>query len=102
MNRSIARRAGPLLAATAGLLLTAAGAVPRGQNVAAPPPVQWPTPPVPDGPIGLQSAEVRDFRAVVLSKTLEQPWSLAFLYVLTGENAGAVLRLEPVEATTTR
>lgn len=79
MNRPLAHRAGPLVAATAGLLLGAAGVVPRAQNVAAPPPVQWSTPPLPDGPIALQSAEVRDFRVVVLSKTLEQPWSLAFL-----------------------
>jgi glucose/arabinose dehydrogenase len=78
MNRPLTRRARPLVAATAGLLL-GAGAIPRAQNVAAPPPVQWPTPPLPDGPIALQSAEVRDFRVVVLNKTLEQPWSLAFL-----------------------
>jgi hypothetical protein len=31
MNRPLARRAGPFLVARTGLLLTAAGAVPRGQ-----------------------------------------------------------------------
>ena len=79
MNRFTAPRARTLYAATAVLLVSAAGAALRGQNVAAPPPVAWPTPPLPEGPILLQSAEVRDFRVTVLSRTLEQPWSLAFL-----------------------
>ena len=79
MNRFTALRARTIFAATAVLLVSAAGAALWGQNVAAPPPVAWPTPPLPDGPILLQSAEVRDFRVTVLSRTLEQPWSLAFL-----------------------
>jgi glucose/arabinose dehydrogenase len=79
MTRPFARRAWPHVAATGALMLTVVAAVPSGQTVAAPPPVRWDTPPLPDGPIALQSAEVRDFRVVVLSKTLEQPWSLAFL-----------------------
>ena len=49
MNRPLARRAGPFLAASAGLLLSVAAGTPHAQNVAAPPPVQWPTPPLPDG-----------------------------------------------------
>jgi len=55
--------------------------------------VPWPTPPLPDGPILLQSAEVRDFRVTVLSRTLEQPWSLAFLpggEMLVTERTGAL------------
>ena len=40
MNRPLARRAGPFLAASAGLLLSVAAGTPRAQNVAAPPPVQ--------------------------------------------------------------
>jgi glucose/arabinose dehydrogenase len=51
----------------------------RGQQVLAPPPVAWPTPDVPDGPLALDTAEERNLRIVVLSKALEQPWSIAFL-----------------------
>ena len=78
MDPFTAPRARTLYAATAVLLVSAA-AVPQGQNVAAPPPVQWATPPLPESPILLQSAEVRDLRVTVLSRTLEQPWSLTFL-----------------------
>jgi glucose/arabinose dehydrogenase len=45
----------------------------------APPGINWPAPPLPDGPILLESAEVRSLRLVVMSKTLNQPWSIAFL-----------------------
>jgi glucose/arabinose dehydrogenase len=79
MNPLTAPRAWTIVAATAAVMLTGAGTALRGQNVAAPPPVAWPTPPLPEGPIQLQSAAVRDFRVAVLSRTLEQPWSLAFL-----------------------
>jgi glucose/arabinose dehydrogenase len=47
--------------------------------VLAPPGINWPAPPLPDGPIMLESAEVRSLRLVVMSKTLNQPWSIAFL-----------------------
>lgn len=45
----------------------------------APPPVNWPAPPLPDGPIDLETAEVRNLRVVVMSRQLNQPWSIAFL-----------------------
>ena len=45
----------------------------------APPGINWPAPPVPDGPIMLESAEQRSLRVIVMTKTLEQPWSIAFL-----------------------
>jgi len=64
MTRPLAPRVWPRIAAIVTVLQTAAAAMPRAQ---------------PDGPIALQSGEVRDFRVVVLSKTLDQPWSLAFL-----------------------
>ena len=48
----------------------------RGGN---PPPIAWPAPPLPDGPIMLESAEQRSLRVVVITKNLEQPWSIAFL-----------------------
>src|SRR5438105_4205652 len=45
----------------------------------APPGIVWPTPLMPDGPIEFESAEQRHLRLVVLTKSLQQPWSMAFL-----------------------
>jgi glucose/arabinose dehydrogenase len=45
----------------------------------APAAIVWPTPPMPDGPIEFESAEQRHLRLVVVTKALEQPWSIAFL-----------------------
>src|SRR5438093_9263443 len=50
-----------------------------GVGALAPPPIVWPAPPLPDGPIAVESAEVRNLRIVVMSKALNQPWSIAFL-----------------------
>jgi glucose/arabinose dehydrogenase len=71
------------------MLITAAGRAQQapaqppqqGGGVAAfaPPAIVWPSPPLPDGPIMLESAEVRSVRLVVMTKALQQPWSIAFL-----------------------
>jgi glucose/arabinose dehydrogenase len=45
----------------------------------APPPIMWDTPQLPDGVKEFESAEERDLRLVVITKGLEQPWSIAFL-----------------------
>jgi aldose sugar dehydrogenase len=45
----------------------------------APPAILWNTPDIPDGPIEFESAEERHLRLVVITKELEQPWSMAFL-----------------------
>src|SRR5687767_16023351 len=45
----------------------------------APQPIHWDTPEMPDGPLSIESAEERHIRLTVLSKKLEQPWSMAFL-----------------------
>src|SRR5207249_1680767 len=45
----------------------------------APPAIVWPTPLMPAGPIEFQSAEQRHLRLVVMTKSLQQPWSMAFL-----------------------
>jgi aldose sugar dehydrogenase len=45
----------------------------------APAAINWDTPELPNGPIAFESAEERYLRAVVLTKDLEQPWSIAFL-----------------------
>ena len=44
-----------------------------------PPGINWPAPPLPDGPIMLETAEARSLRVVVMAKQLNQPWSIAFL-----------------------
>jgi glucose/arabinose dehydrogenase len=44
-----------------------------------PPPIMWPAPPLGDGPFKIESAEERHLRVVVITKGLEQPWSIAFL-----------------------
>jgi glucose/arabinose dehydrogenase len=48
-------------------------------NSDAPPPIIWPTPRLPDGPLDIESAEERRLRVTVVTKGLEQPWSMAFL-----------------------
>src|SRR5438552_4134458 len=45
----------------------------------APPPIIWEPPALPDGSVNLESAEERHLRVVVVTKGLEQPWSVAFL-----------------------
>jgi glucose/arabinose dehydrogenase len=75
----------------------------------APAPIVWDTPEIPDGPIKFESAEERQLRLVVMTKELEQPWSMAFLpdgSMLVTERPGRIRRIrhgklerEPVEGT---
>src|SRR5437762_5186097 len=52
---------------------------PPGARVAtAPPPINWPAPALADGPIVLDTAIQHEIRLVV-TKGLNQPWSMAFL-----------------------
>jgi glucose/arabinose dehydrogenase len=55
-----------------------------------PPAIQWPDPPLPDGPIAIESAEERNLR-IVVTKGLSHPWGMAFLpdgSILITERAG--------------
>src|SRR5687767_6293095 len=45
----------------------------------APRAIIWETPALPDGSIDFESAEERHLRLVVVTKGLQQPWSIAFL-----------------------
>ncbi len=45
----------------------------------APPPIIWEPPALPDGSVNFESAEERNLRVVVITKGLQQPWSVAFL-----------------------
>jgi glucose/arabinose dehydrogenase len=62
------------------LLLVFAGVAARAQQrvATAPPPINWPAPPLPDGPIVLDTAIQHQIRLVV-TKGFNQPWSMAFL-----------------------
>jgi glucose/arabinose dehydrogenase len=54
--------------------------IPAAECAIAAAPIQWASPPLPDGPIDVQSAlpQHRNLRVVVMAR-LTQPWSLAFL-----------------------
>ena len=72
------------------LMLVLAGVAGRAQQPAgpqgagagrvptAPPPIIWPSPPLPDGPIVLDTGIQHQIRLIV-TKGLNQPWSIAFL-----------------------
>src|SRR5690242_15059022 len=67
------------------LLAVAAAGLGLGQDTArpaqvrnAPPPIVWPSPPLADGPIVLDTGIQHQIRLVV-TKGLNQPWSMAFL-----------------------
>src|SRR5436309_8489702 len=75
-----------IAAATAALTGSAAQQV-RKQTFAphernngdAPPPIIWEPPALPDGSVNFESAEERYLRVVVVTKGLQQPWSIGFL-----------------------
>jgi glucose/arabinose dehydrogenase len=56
-----------------------AGQPGRGRGPAtAPPGINWPSPPLPDGPLNIETALVRPVK-ITVTKGLNQPWSMAFL-----------------------
>lgn len=71
-----------------GIVVTIAVLVPAGsgqqiqssaaRTPTAPPPINWPSPPIADGPIVLDTAIQHQIRLIV-TKGLNQPWSMAFL-----------------------
>src|SRR5215204_482198 len=52
----------------------------RAGGLGAPPPINWPEPPLPNGPILAQSAVAahRDLR-IMVTKGLSHPWAMQFL-----------------------
>ena len=63
----------------AGLAAQQAPAAGRGgAGLNAPPPIAWPSPPLPEGPMVFDTALVRPVRITAV-KGLIQPWSMAFL-----------------------
>jgi glucose/arabinose dehydrogenase len=80
----------------AALLLAQQSQAPQGKDKAkakggnAPPPINWPSPPLPDGPVNVETGIQRQVRLVV-TKGLVQPWSMAFLpdgAILVSERPG--------------
>src|SRR6187455_1776809 len=62
----------------------------------APPAIVWETPEIPYGPITFETAEERQLRLVIITKNLEQPWSMVFLpdgSMLVTERAGRIRRV---------
>src|SRR5689334_7198929 len=56
-----------------------AGQAGRGRGTpTAPPPINWPSPAIADGPIVVDTALVRPIK-ITVTKGLNQPWSMAFL-----------------------
>jgi aldose sugar dehydrogenase len=71
-------------------ILSAAALVAQQRTPTAPPPINWPSPPLADGPIVLDTAIQRPVHLVV-TKGLNQPWSMAFLpngSILVAERPG--------------
>src|SRR5580765_2679701 len=66
----------------------------RGQATA-PPGINWPSPPLPDGPIMIETALVRPVK-ITVTKGLNQPWSMVFLpdgTILVTERGGKLRRI---------
>ena len=65
----------------------------RGRGApTAPPPINWPSPPLADAPIVMDTALVRPI-AIIATKGLDQPWSMAFLAgwrILVTERGGTL------------
>src|SRR4249920_4129950 len=57
----------------------AGGRGPAPRTAQTPPPaINWPDPPLPDGPLAIETAEERNVR-IVVTKGLSHPWGMAFL-----------------------
>src|ERR1044072_4465664 len=70
----------------------------RGQATA-PPAINWPSPPLPDGPLMIDTGLVRPIK-VAITKGLTQPWSMAFVpgnggdfTILVSERGGTLRKI---------
>ena len=71
----------------------------RGQATA-PPGINWPSPPLPDGPLMIDTGLVRPIK-VTITKGLTQPWSMVFVpesggdfTILVAERGGALRKIK--------
>ena len=67
-----------LIAAFSTAVTAAVAQQPAQRAPTAPPPITWPSPPLPDGPIVLDTGIQHQIQLTV-TKGLNQPWSMAFL-----------------------
>ena len=51
----------------------------QGDGPGVPAPIVWPAPALGRGPFPIESAEQRHLRVIVVTRELQQPWSMAFL-----------------------
>src|SRR5437667_8258770 len=51
----------------------------QGDGPGVPAPIVWPAPALGRGPFPIESAEQRHLRVLVVTRGLQQPWSMAFL-----------------------
>src|SRR5262245_18057889 len=70
----------------------------RGQATA-PPAINWPSPPLPDGPLMIDTGLVRPMK-VTITKGLTQPWSMVFVpesgsdfTILVSERGGTLRKI---------
>jgi len=59
------------------------GAAGGGRGATAPPGINWPSPPLADGPLTIDTALVRPIK-ITVTKGLNQPWSMVFLPSASG------------------
>jgi glucose/arabinose dehydrogenase len=57
---------------------TTPGQAPAGRGATAPPPITWPSPPLPASPIVLDTG-IQHYIRLLVTKGLNQPWGMAFL-----------------------
>src|SRR5512134_641182 len=98
MRNAILSAVGLLLAATA-IFAQQAPAGGRGQATA-PPPISWPSPPLPDGPLMIDTGLVRPIK-ITITKGLTQPWSMVFVpesgsdfTILVAERGGTLRKIK--------
>src|SRR5215510_6825833 len=79
MHKAVLGICGLILASSVISAQQATPPAPGGRGQAtAPPPINWPSPPLPDGPLSIDTGLVRPIKITVL-KGLTQPWSMAFV-----------------------
>src|SRR5438132_5300429 len=69
---------GPIVVASALVLAAMTGSAQQTRTPTAPPPIAWPSPTLAESPIVLDTASQHQI-SLVVTKGLNQPWSLAFL-----------------------
>src|SRR5215510_1512456 len=79
MHKAVLGICGLILASSVISAQQATPPAPGGRGQAtAPPGINWPSPPLPDGPLSIDTGLVRPIK-ITITKGLTQPWSMAFV-----------------------